>query len=113
MQVFSRRRMPAQAGDNPMSTELPPRMTRRQVAEFLRELGFPITSNQLNKYCSPSRNEGPRPVASWGRVHLYSPTDCLAWAEARLRPPSESSVAKNASGPCAPADRRKSAAQTP
>jgi hypothetical protein len=70
-----------------MSSELPPRMTRRQVADFLRQRGFPISPNALNKMCAPSRNEGPSPIATWGRVHLYSPEDCLAWAESRLRRP--------------------------
>jgi hypothetical protein len=64
----------------------PKRLTRRQAVTFLNREGFPVTFHAFNKYCSPKRDEGPRPVAFWGRLPLYEPPDLLRWAEARLRP---------------------------
>jgi hypothetical protein len=60
--------------------------TRKQLVEFLREAGYPVTIHALNKFCSPAVDTGPRPVAYWGRLPLYDPTDALQWAEARLKP---------------------------
>jgi hypothetical protein len=63
-------------------------MTRRQLAEYLQSLGYPVTRHALNLACAPSRNEGPEPVAYWGtKVPLYDPEAGVRWAEARLRPP--------------------------
>jgi hypothetical protein len=62
------------------------RMTRKQLAEFLRANGHPYGDSTLDKLCMPSMNQGP-PVDSWlGKRPLYEPTAGLAWAEARLRP---------------------------
>jgi hypothetical protein len=62
--------------------------TRKQMVEYLRDQGFPVTMHAMNKYCAPARNEGPQPVAYWGRLPLYEPESALKWAEARLRPVS-------------------------
>jgi hypothetical protein len=71
----------------------PPMLTRKQLAAYLREQGYPVTENQLAKACAPSRNEGPAPDAYWGRTHLYKPANGLAWAKAKLRRPVEQSAA--------------------
>ena len=67
---------------------VPPRMTRRQLVEYLREQGFPVTLHAMNKFCAPARGEGPPVAAFWGRIQLYEPARGLEWAEARLRPVS-------------------------
>jgi hypothetical protein len=62
-------------------------LTRKKLAAFLRDQGYPVTENMLNKRCAPARGEGPRPVARWGnKIWLYDPADGLEWAEAELRP---------------------------
>ena len=61
-------------------------MTRRQLAEFLREQGYPVTENMLNKLCAPSRGEGPEPEVRWGKKLLYTPAKGLEWAETQLQP---------------------------
>jgi hypothetical protein len=63
-----------------------PRLTRKQLGEQLRELGYPIGNSTLVKLCSPSVGAGPPPCARWGRRPLYDLDDAVAWAEARLRP---------------------------
>jgi hypothetical protein len=61
------------------------RMTRKQLAGFLRENGHPYGDSTLDKLCMPSANQGP-PIDSWlGRRPLYEASAGLAWAEARLR----------------------------
>ena len=62
------------------------RMTRKQLAQFLRATGHPYGDSTLDKLCMPSVNQGP-PVDSWlGKRPLYEPGASLKWAEARLRP---------------------------
>jgi hypothetical protein len=63
-----------------------PRLTRKQLAEFLTANGYPISYSTLEKLCSPAINEGPEPIGLWGRSPLYDPENSLAWAESRLRP---------------------------
>jgi hypothetical protein len=60
--------------------------TRKQLVDFLRDAGYPVTIHAMNKYCSPAIDKGPKPVAYWGRLPLYDPADALQWAERRLRP---------------------------
>ena len=67
-------------------TESSRRMTRKQLAEFLRSAGYPVTIHALNKSCMPSRNDGPPVDSYWGKRPLYDATAALRWAEARLRP---------------------------
>jgi hypothetical protein len=69
-----------------MVTTMPQKMTRKQTAVYLRELGIPIGDSTLDKLCMPSANQGPPVAAWWGRRPLYDPADALAWAEARMRP---------------------------
>jgi hypothetical protein len=61
-------------------------LTRRQLAAFLRECGFPVGNSTLDKLCAPSINQGPPACAMWGKRPLYEPTAGIAWAESRLRP---------------------------
>jgi hypothetical protein len=61
-------------------------MTRRQLVAFLREHGYPISMNMLNKLCAPSCGVGPEPEARWGKKNLYNPAKSLEWAESQLRP---------------------------
>jgi hypothetical protein len=60
-------------------------MTRRQLAEFLSENGFPISLSTLNKYCMPSGGGGPEPEGGWGKSHLYNADKGLRWARSRFR----------------------------
>ena len=60
-------------------------MTRRQLAEFLTERGFPISKSTLDKLAMPSRGEGPPHVGFWGNRALYEPDKSLAWAKKRFR----------------------------
>jgi len=62
-----------------------PRMTRKELAEFLREHGYPIGNSTLVKLCCPAVGQGPPVAAWWGNRPLYNPDDGIAWAEARLR----------------------------
>jgi len=62
------------------------RMTRKEIAAYLRQRGIPIGDSTLDKLCMPRVNEGPPVAAWWGRRPLYDPADALAWAEARIRP---------------------------
>ena len=73
-------------------------LTRKQTVEYLRDLGFPVTMHAMNKYCAPARNEGPPPVAFWGRLPLYEPESAVKWAEARLRPAPTRAAPRQAHG---------------
>jgi hypothetical protein len=64
---------------------VPKRLTRRQLVDFLRDEGFPVTLHAINKFCSPARNEGPPVAAYWGRLELYEPAAAVEWAEKRLK----------------------------
>ena len=68
-------------------------LTRRQLADFLRGEGFPISYSTLEKLCAPSVNEGPPAIGMWGRSPLYDPQVSLAWAERRMRPVTTSTAA--------------------
>jgi hypothetical protein len=63
-----------------------PRLTRKQLSEFLRAQGYPISKSVLDKLCMPSLNQGPPAAAWWGTRPLYDPDQAIAWAEQRLRP---------------------------
>jgi hypothetical protein len=62
-----------------------PRLTRRQLAEHLRKLGYPIGNSTLVKLCAPSIGQGPPVAAWWGKRPLYNPDEGVEWAETRLR----------------------------
>jgi len=60
-----------------------PLITRRQLAEFLRARGYPISLSTLNKLAMAAVNAGPPVACWWGARALYNPAAALAWAEAR------------------------------
>jgi hypothetical protein len=61
-------------------------LTRGQLAEALRDRGFPIGDSTLDKLCAPSCNQGPRAVGYYGRRPLYDLAEALQWAQGRIRP---------------------------
>jgi hypothetical protein len=56
------------------------RGTRKQLAEYLREQGIPISFQTLTMLCMPSNFQGPTPVFWFGRRPIYDFDDGLAWA---------------------------------
>jgi hypothetical protein len=60
-------------------------LTRRQLAEFLTQHGFPISVSQLDKYAMVGRDDGPPIAGYWARYAMYDPAEALPWAERRLR----------------------------
>jgi hypothetical protein len=56
-------------------------LTRRELADFLTEEGFPISYSTLLKLGMPSRNEGPSPAGYWGNRALYDTEKALTWAK--------------------------------
>jgi hypothetical protein len=68
-----------------MSRALERYMTRRELAAFLTERGFPITKSTLDKMAMPSRHDGPPCVGIWGNRVLYDPSKALSWAQRRFR----------------------------
>jgi len=60
-------------------------LTRRQLVEFLRGRGFPLSLSTLAKMSMPSRAEGPPCAGVWGNRSLYDPTKALRWARSRFR----------------------------
>ena len=63
-----------------------PRRTRKQLGEFLRRLGYPISDSTLNKKCAPSVGQGPPIAGWWGKHALYDEDPCVDWAESIFRP---------------------------
>ncbi|HSR76463.1 MAG TPA: hypothetical protein VLN57_07730 [Xanthobacteraceae bacterium] len=59
------------------------KLTRRELAPFLAEHGYPISINGLNRICGPAVDRGPPVAGRWGTRDLYDPAECLAWAEQR------------------------------
>jgi hypothetical protein len=70
-----------------------PRLTRKQLGERLRELGYPIGNSTLAKLCAPAIGEGPPVAAWWGNRPLYEEDAGVAWAEGRLRPARQANTA--------------------
>ena len=60
-------------------------LTRRQLAQFLTEEGYPTSLSTLAKLTMPSRGEGPPCAGMWGNRALYDPTKALRWARSRFR----------------------------
>ena len=57
---------------------------RREIAEALRDAGFPVAPATLATYAT--RGGGP-PFQHFGRIPLYRWGDSLDWANTKLRPP--------------------------
>ena len=60
--------------------------TRRELATYLSQNGFPTSFSKLNKLCAPSANEGPPPAYWWGPRPMYDLDKSLDWARSRSRP---------------------------
>jgi hypothetical protein len=62
-------------------------LTRREIAQFLTERGYPIGKSTIDKLSMPSRGsaDGPPPAGFWGNKALYDPSKVLAWAKSRFR----------------------------
>lgn len=60
-------------------------LTRRELAEFLTQHGFPISYSTLLKMSMPSRNDGPPAVGYWGNHTLFNGDKALTWARRQFR----------------------------
>jgi hypothetical protein len=70
-------------------------LTRRQLAEYLTNLGLPLGKSQLDKIIW--RGEGPPAVGRWGNRDVYRPAEAYDWAMRYLRPsPSAAKTEKEA-----------------
>jgi hypothetical protein len=86
MQVTIRESPDVSNGDRMHQTNQKKRLTRKQLAAFLRdEHGYPLSDSTLNKLCMPTVGEGPPVAGWWGSRPLYDPGEGVAWAEARLK----------------------------
>ena len=61
----------------------PELLTRRELAGYLGQHGYPISKHTVNKLCA--RDEGPPAAGIWGGQFLYDPAKALAWARTRFR----------------------------
>ena len=59
------------------------KLSRRELAAYLTEHGYPISVHTLNRLCGPAVNQGPQPAGQWGNRHIYDPPTGLEWAERR------------------------------
>lgn len=59
-------------------------LTRRELVEYLRANGYPISLHSINRLCAPSCAEGPPIAGVWGGKGFYDPARALAWARARF-----------------------------
>jgi hypothetical protein len=60
-------------------------LTRRDLASYLAERGFPISVSTLAKMAMPSSGrQGPPIEAAWGNRFLYDPGKALKWAKTRF-----------------------------
>jgi hypothetical protein len=73
-------------------TPRPPRMTRKQLCEWLTSQGYPMSESQLEKLCSWKVNQGPPASVRFGGRLLYDPDEALEWAEKRCRAVTQSAA---------------------
>jgi hypothetical protein len=59
-------------------------LTRRQLVEFLHQIGLPTGKGQLDKLVW--RGEGPPSAGRWGNRDVFRPDDVRDWAMQRLHP---------------------------
>jgi hypothetical protein len=77
--------MDVTTGASAAATAASPKLyTRRQLAEFLQGLGYPVSLSRLNKACAPAINTGPQPATWFGRRPLYTAESGIAWVHAHL-----------------------------
>ena len=62
-----------------------PGVTRRELAQLLTALGFPIKKSTLDKLSMRERGEGPPSKGTWGNREIYDPRKGISWAEQRFR----------------------------
>lgn len=68
------------------------RGTLKQLGEYLRSRGFPISDSTLQKRTMPSRADGP-PVDSWfGGIRMFDFDTGEAWAQGQLRATKRPSI---------------------
>jgi hypothetical protein len=66
-------------------------VTRRQGVELANAEGIPLTKSRVDKDCM--KGVGPRPVARFGPIDLFTPDAFLKYARALIRPIAKSEVA--------------------
>ena len=60
--------------------------TRRELAEYLSQNGYPISYQQLTFLSMPSNFRGPEVAYWWGNRPIHDFDVALEWARARARP---------------------------
>lgn len=70
-----------------------PVLTREKAAQYLTELGYPITKGCLAKLAVSGGGPAYR---HWGRRVLYRPEDLLSWIEERHNGRRINNTAQNA-----------------
>jgi hypothetical protein len=61
-------------------------LTRAQLVELVRDkTGIPITASRFDK--DAMLGTAPKPAAFYGRRHLYTEEQGLAWAQSLIRAP--------------------------
>ena len=63
---------------------------RKEAADFLKQRGFPISWNTLQKMATTG---GGPPYRIFGNKALYQEADLISWAESRLSAPRHSTSA--------------------
>jgi hypothetical protein len=62
------------------------RLRRSELAAALTQAGYPMGASTLATMAARNPPEGP-PFSKFGRFPIYTWSDALAWAEARLTAP--------------------------
>ncbi len=65
--------------------------TRREIAQYLTDLGFPVAPATLAKYATLG---GGPVMRKFGRRALYDPVTSLEWAQSKLSSPRRSTSDK-------------------
>jgi hypothetical protein len=60
--------------------------TRKELAEYLSQNGFPISYQQLTFLSMPSAFQGPPVAYWWGPRAIHDFDAALEWARARAKP---------------------------
>jgi hypothetical protein len=67
-----------------VNTDFKPHLTRKQMAQFLSAMGYPVTVFMINK--AAHEGTGPRPHSKFGKRYLYTQDAALTWAQSRMKP---------------------------
>jgi hypothetical protein len=69
-----------------MNDQSEPYLTRKQAVALVRvETGIPLTASAFDKAAMKRDGRAPRPVAVYGRQHLYTREAILAFARSLLK----------------------------